>query len=245
MALKQNSFETGNADGSAWTAANSSNGTAGDAFNQIGGTGTAEVETSNPFSGTSCVLFTATAANLLWTDMIDTAADSFSVRVYMRYTTLPDIEMQGPLFARTSADGHQVRLQLRTGGTMRLLDQPGTLTTTTATFPADGTWYRFSMWGDTLNTTTGNLHFRGYVGNSSTPITGSELDIIGTATTTALIQRCRVGKGTAQTANFTSWAIDDYAQNIGSNVEIGPVTEVIRVRYQPVPNLAVVRASNY
>lgn len=222
MTLKKHSAE-GGTNGAAVTTGNSG-GASGSAFAQVttGAGGTINYTSSLSMHGSLALEFTqATAANLCHVAMDDTASANFSVRFYLRLTSLPSADAEFPLSLRTAADGNVARVQMRSTGVIRITNSAGTVIYTGTQVLATSTWYRIEVWGTGAGTATATFNYALYAGDSTSPLETTQLTNFSMSN--GQIGRVRYGKGSSATLN--AWQIDDIAQDLGSSTQIGPESD--------------------
>jgi hypothetical protein len=144
MAELLNSFENGLADGTAITAANSDDDTAGDAFDFVTGT-VVVADTDVALHGTrSALITTSGASGLLYWDPASPASEIW-IRMYFR---LADATPASALtiLDTNGADGSTAAFDVRvtTGGNLNIRI-PSTSRHTSTTTLTDNTWYRLEI----------------------------------------------------------------------------------------------------
>jgi len=220
MALKTNNAE-GQADGTTAAPGNTGAGS-GDALTTVsaGSGGLISFESEQAAHGTNSykVAPGAGICYVLWDD--STGETSFSVRFYFRLTGLPSTTMA---FQRvlTAANANVSGINILTTGALTTVNAAGIpVGTTTGALSLD-TWYRVSLYGDV--SASAAVTMKVFAGDSTTPLYTSAATGVNTGTTNAF--RCMYGKFNSLT--IAPFYFDDLAQNLQSNVEIGPpVTNV-------------------
>jgi hypothetical protein len=220
MALVTNSLE-GGAETTNVTAANSG-GASGTAFTTVSTPSTqSKYRAMAAYKGNFGMLVTALSASAPIVDLDDAAPSaSFALRVYIRMDVYPSVsDIQFPINYRTLS-GSLGRTDMDSAGGIRL--NGGTYSTSKL---AIGVWYRIEIQGIGFGAGAGaaTLNLQVYVGDATgTPYITQTLT---GQTVASQIQRVRYGKisTTPSTADFT-YALDEFAQNIGTSTPIGPST---------------------
>jgi hypothetical protein len=219
MAFIENTLE-GGTEGANVTTANSG-GVSGTAFATVSTPASqSQYRAVAAYSGAFGMLVNSLSASAPIVDLDDaSAASSVALRFYLRMDSYPSVtNVQFPVNFR-SLSGPISRTDFDDTGAIRI----GNLAYSTDKL-AIGTWYRIECQGTGFGAGAGagTLSMQVYVGdNTGTPY------ISQTATGQTLgsaVQRIRYGKNspTPTTADFT-YAMDNFAQNIGTSTPIGPM----------------------
>jgi hypothetical protein len=217
MTYKTNSAE-GGSNGTGVTIANSAN--SGYPFSVVNlNAGTINYTSAQAMHGLLSYEFTQpTTANSCYVCLDDVGSVDFSIRYYLRLTSLPGADTEFPLGLRTTADVSVAKQLMRTTGITRFTNTAGAVAYTGTVVPSLNTWYRYAIWGTGAGTGTATLNYAMYAGDSLTPLESTQ--ITNFSMTGGTVGRIRLGKGT--TATLSAWQMDDFAINLGVNAEIGP-----------------------
>jgi hypothetical protein len=227
MTRLQNTAETGLADGTTVTVANSDDGTAGDAFSSVtiaGGAASETYESTAAYRG-------ALGIHQQWTNAVTSfilgaqagplATNTVAHRFYFKFAAL---SANNVVFMRAlnSAGGNMVSARFNTSGTVSFLLGTSTVVASTAALSLD-TWYRYEFWITPGTTTTdGRAGARVYLGDdTSTPLLTYN-STTANYSTTGQPRRLELGRSSGTTSagmDFDEIVIDD---GIGETF-IGPV----------------------
>lgn len=221
---RANGAESGT-DGTPVTENNSGNGnTSGDYFVKAIDSAPAEVTFSSEQKMHGNLSYKLVPSNgnrieLWWSNFSTTAA---AIRFYMYFTSYPPSATEiSQLMITPLTFGQLARFAITASGAVSILDNVGTIWTSTATLSLN-TWYRFEMsaaLGGTAATGTINAAF--YSGDSLTALDSFTTNAANLGT--ASIAASRIGK-----LNANAWIdpmyVDDIAVVTGTTTFIGPYT---------------------
>lgn len=224
MTYRVNTFESGLADGTALTAANSG-GSAGTAFGLVNnGTGSTLVfSTTTPMSGTRCALLTpaaSVACEVRWTDF---NAATLVASWYHRWDTA--VDMDGHEFFRfyTGANRAVSGVIKTTSGQINFNNSAAASVWASTNAVAANTWYRFEAYckpGPT-GTTDGEAEFAYYLGDSATPVQAMAR-VTNISASTGNITVLSFGKTNGTGAGVNPRRLDAVQANDGATTFIGP-----------------------
>jgi hypothetical protein len=138
MAQLSNTFETGIADGTTITAANSDDGTAGNAFDFVNASGTRVFDTDLFKSGARSLLLgssSGTTPYVAWSAAWTASTDIY-VRMYFRVSALPTGSSATLIQIGNSTDAWGIYYPRRESGTEPVRADEGGLTTSALSFRA-------------------------------------------------------------------------------------------------------------
>jgi hypothetical protein len=215
--LLSNSFETAIADGTTITVANSDDGDAGDAFDQvgIGGAGTVVYDTARAAHGSRSAELTQDAANDIyfrWSTSQGTLTEVWG-RLYIYRTAHPsnNLWLIRPQDAGTTA----CLAQWLAAGQLRLFDSNlGSSVTSSASFSLN-TWMRLE-WHLVCHPTAGLWEVKMFLGDDITPV---ETVTFSSADTITQVTEVQIGQTTTLAGGSAFW-LDDLA--LSTNGYIGP-----------------------
>lgn len=196
--IRKNNFDFASA-GTTITTANSG-GSSNDAFDSISGT---PVVIAGGMHSTGMDATANAAASMARWDI--SAITAFSTRYYVKVTEAPSTLMQLHVLRNgsTTITGNN----LTTASKITLVKNGGgTIYTSTTTLSAT-TWYRVAIWGTVATATTGQIHFRLYDGDSTTPL--ESYDSTTTDLGTAGITNVLLGK--PGSSGSVGLYVDDWA----------------------------------
>jgi hypothetical protein len=220
MALLTNTLE-GGTEGTNVTVANSG-GASGTAFTTVTTPASqSQYRASAAFHGSFGMLVNSLSTAAPIVDLDDaTAASSVAIRFYIRMDSYPSVtNVQFPVNFR-SLSGSINRTDFDNTGGIRI----GGLAYSSDKL-ALSTWYRIECQGTGFGAGAGagTLSMQVYVGdNTGTPYINQTASGL---TLASQVQRVRYGKNSSSptTADFT-YALDDFAQNVGSSTPLGPAS---------------------
>ena len=218
--LRTNTCETSAAVGDTVDGTNSATG--GNAFTYLDGT---PLYTATAMHGTRAVDCTASGslAGFGWNGL--TATLTFSYRAYIRRTSTPSTTFQIIIVRDASGVMHSVNLT--TANKLAVTHNGGGSTkyTSTTTLTVD-TWYRVEAQATVATTTTGNMTWGLYLGDSTSPLetqTWTDLNLHTTGAT-----NYRLGK--VATTGSLGLIIDDPAFD-NTTTAIGPYSSALDTQY--------------
>jgi len=177
--------------------------------------GSATISTTNPHSGTYCLLSPSTATTGAWRRDFATNVTSgtYYFRWYFRTSTATPGSNTTMFVSRSDADATCMSVALLTTGQIRLTNVANASTTfdTVGSVTAD-TWYRIEL-RHLIHASAGDMELRWYLGDNTTEIE-TPLLTSGVDTLITNIRWQYIGKFTA--TNSVAFAIDDVACNVAS-----------------------------
>lgn len=228
MTRLENTAETGIANGTGVTVANSDDGTAGDAFSviTIGGSGTIEYEATGAHSGSQAIEFVVSSTNAAHAakfgdDAGPMAGTTMACRFYLQFTTLPSANLTiARILNSSGAAASQFRVT--SAGLPIVMNNGGTALYTGPTALTTGTLYRVEWWSTPgTGTSNGRVGLDVYVGDdTASPIASYTATTVNGGSVNAA-RSVSIGKPTGtMTATFQ---IDDLAIDDGiGETFIGP-----------------------
>lgn len=250
MTLVRNTFEAGVANGTAIDTVNSAKPTV---FNAVTlGTGSAiTYDSVAAFKGVLGMKTAPTAsqtAYVEWNNITGATAASGAVfRLYFYMPALPATTVQPLVSLRTIGNGTGlVTLRITNTGALRIYSdvtaaQLGTDSTSTL---AVNTWYRLEMSATNPTTTTGTVSVRGYLGDSTTPVSGLSMDVSAVNIGSSAIGTLRAGRVGAVGDAWVNY-IDELAFSTGTTTLLGPAVSnvapvaAISANVTGLPNAAI------
>jgi hypothetical protein len=173
-----NNFETGVADGTTITTANSDDGTAGAAFDAVNASGTREFDTGITLHGTRTLLLgsaSGTTPYVAWSTSWTASTDLY-VRMYFRVSALPTSGSATIILVRNSTDSPSsppVELRISTTGKLQIRINSVLRHTSSATISVD-TWYRVELHCNAPSGTTAYARGRLFTGANLEGATADE-----------------------------------------------------------------------
>lgn len=219
MTLRQNTFE-GTASGTTLTAANSSSG--GNAFDLVSTSGTVTGVFSNAqaMHGTQSLYVSGASGSTFFPRYAGWSTTQAAARVYFRLNAI-NASAQNIAEFRDTAGATIGALGFATDGRTPQI-KPKSGSSTNLTIFNAGVWYRIEMEiAKGTGTTDGTLRCRIYLGDDTTPISGSSYAVTNVDTGTVNVGTFVAGKTTSG-ATLDAY-LDDMAANDGTLTAIGPV----------------------
>lgn len=222
MALIRNNAE-GGTDDLAVTPANSG-GVSGDAWTLVSLAGTATITFDNGQSigGAMAYKFNTNGTDIHYLQWTATGSNQIADRGYFYFPSLPTAG-NGVYQLRTSGGGTSfTTCVVRNDGSFQISDVTGAFifTSSAGVIPA-ATVLRFEIQIANPSATTGTVSGAWYLGDSTTPITGTVFNLTGQNFGTSLMSQVRWGRPSAF-GTFASFWGDSFAHQDGSITPIGP-----------------------
>jgi hypothetical protein len=222
MGTITNNFETGHTSGTAITAGNSGDGTAGTAFTNAAFTGTGTYDSDSAHGSLAAKIVTGTAGTNVMqygSGVLNHNSPTFYTRFYMKWGSLPSsttrlIKWEG------GASALIAEVDLTSAGLLRLLDSTGATIVTFVNAISTGFFVRVEF-DITIGTSTGTIAARLY--NSMDSVTPTETQTFSSQNLSANgLNFVQFGQ-TVTVGTSETFSIDDFAiSDIGPQPPVGP-----------------------